>query len=105
MYLDGPEDIHILDTNSTTITKPHGDRNYVFNISDGNIFEALTCRATCHPNCTYTWTKQGIPVKTSGATLDLGVAHKETAGMYICTAFGPNIHQTNLFLTVHVICK
>lgn len=103
--LDGPENIHLIDSNYTSITKPDGGGDHEFNISDGETFESLTCTATCHPNCTYIWTKDGTIFNTSGATLDLGVVHKPSAGIYNCTAFGLNNQQESLVVVVNVKCE
>ncbi|OPL33866.1 hypothetical protein AM593_06924, partial [Mytilus galloprovincialis] len=54
-------------------------------VSENETIENITCSATCNPVCSYIWQKpDGNHVADNN--LELGAAHRDMSGTYLCTA-------------------
>ena len=72
-FTDGPGlSVEILPLNSISV-------------SENETIENITCSATCNPVCSYIWQKpDGNHVADNN--LELGAAHRDMSGTYLCTA-------------------
>ncbi|XP_052803463.1 hemicentin-1-like [Mya arenaria] len=61
----------------------------------GETLGDITCTASCHPECAYTWSKVGTTgTVRNNAILNLVHLRSEEAGSYICTATNPSTSAT-----------
>lgn len=103
---DGPEEVYLYFRNNETFKNDTKTLTYHYNITDGSPFGEIYCKATCHPECAYQWTKEPETINNkTESVLDLGVANKNSSGRYVCTVSGTNDFKTTVTLDVKVICE
>lgn len=102
--VDGPEEIHLVGLKNQTTSRQYED-SYRLNITEGEILAPVRCEATCHPNCTYGWKKDGTDLNTTDGVLELEAVNKSSAGLYTCVASRTNGNYQSLELQVAVLCK
>ncbi|XP_021368369.1 basement membrane-specific heparan sulfate proteoglycan core protein-like [Mizuhopecten yessoensis] len=67
---------------SATVSLP----DTIYNRTEGDTFQDITCTADCRPGCTFVWTKPDNTNFTASAVLSLGQRDRSEHGTYRCTA-------------------
>ncbi|XP_071168327.1 hemicentin-1-like isoform X4 [Mytilus edulis] len=78
------EEIHLTVTHGPGLSVEILPLNSI-SVSENETIENITCSATCNPVCSYKWQKpDGNHVADNN--LELGAAHRDMSGTYLCTA-------------------
>ncbi|XP_060604516.1 carcinoembryonic antigen-related cell adhesion molecule 5-like [Ruditapes philippinarum] len=91
----------------------YGPDNVAFSPSDTSYekdenesLNQVTCTASCHPICSFTWTKTDTgKIVSNSALLNLERLQRSDAGTYRCTVTRTGGSSQSKDLTVNVICK